>query len=65
MLTKEFFEKEQKLQEKIRAIQAGKFNKVIEPIPPTIKEERWTKAKNRYWNYHKKPMNSPDNWRKI
>jgi hypothetical protein len=30
-----------------------------------LKEEKKRKARSLYFNYHKKPSNHPDNWKKL
>lgn len=62
-----FFEEQearvQKLRDKRPWINIA--NVVSQEEVQRLKEEKKRKARELYWNYHKRPSNHPDNWKKI
>lgn len=62
-----FFEEQEARVAKLRAIRPwiNIANVVSQEEVIRLKEEKKRKARELYWNYHKKPSNHPDNWKKI
>lgn len=63
----QFFEEQEARIKKLRDIRPwiNTDNVVSQEEVIRLKEENKRKARELYWNYHKKPSNHPDNWKKI
>ena len=59
----EFWEKQNKLTEKLKSMDKAKLAREILPTPPEIKKK--SNPYGSYYKYHKKWQSHPDNWRKI
>jgi hypothetical protein len=64
---RQFFEEQEARVDKLRTIRpkVNMNNVVSQEEVIRIKEAKKRKARELYWNYHKKPSNHPDNWKKI
>jgi hypothetical protein len=64
---RQFFEEQEARVDKLRTIRpkVNMNNVVSQEEVIRIKEAKKRKARELYWSYHKRPINHPDNWRKI